>query len=1209
MNKSKLLKKSLAMLLAMLMVVAMIPLGASAAESALTELAAIHINGTTVTASGKTFKADITDPSAVKIFVDGLYHNETADILDTTGTAHDVRTEQTVDMDDYGDAGSTEYAITLRLTSEDKSNTADYTIQLKVVEDRTTTELNTVKIDKAADHAISASITAKIINVTAPLGYTNEASLVFTTKDGAQITAGGDMTDNGNGTWTLATVEDGDTVEVVSESGGNLTTYTVKVTEQPVITAIKFGAVSGSIDNTKDKEKISATLNPSVLHKPDTEYKCEAQQMAITFETFPGTTVKYGHVNTAGSSPVLDTTGVAYGAVTTLTSGKQYNLTSETTLGTADKDAYGDFLFAADAGIEVTCKGISKIYPLELKTETANVNLVSKVVVDNESTTISGLKITGNLQSGLQAADKVSVVVTAPYKATVTKGDGNAFTPARVEDKDGNDTYTLVATDPNAYTVGELKAGVVFVVTSQSGVQKQYELKMTATGDVDNTEITAFGLKIGGTVYQGTVNQSTRKIAVTVPYMTTDAALAAADVIVTTNPYVEAGNLEDKTDPSYTLAAKGASINLNAFTLRNNYSTKVYTGTATGTIWAVAKNGSAPATAYDITVTLENAKTGKVALNNLTVSSAKDWKSLNNDNTYAAVKKEVTNDSGKGNTATVKIAHSEYEKGVNLYIKTLDTTNGGVVFMANATGTAPNFNNGDYTVGAKPVGYLDSVKTAVSPVAPFVTVPAGGKNTDYLVVLPEVEARKELTNAGDGVLTDAAKYNLVIDDIGAKSGCTLTRVKVGDTTITSSFNTTLPYGLTVANGATTALNTDKLKGDNSHFLTIVNTTDIATFAKLYAADTALANANALNAAVTAGTVIGFTSNGDTNGDGEADAASKTNGKLVFERDENNKVNVYAWGGAGEALMEVKYFYVLSEDKLNIHQYPGNAGVTAMKYAAPNTEAKISSFKLAGATGTIVSQGNDNWTITVNVPYGTKLSSLVPTFTVSANATVFQGTDKVKSGETPLNFSNDVVLRVTSEDGNKTVTYTVKAVVSDEFSDVPATAWYHDNVMNAVAAGLMAGDANASTFRPTANITRAEFAATIMNLMSKRGTNAGNHVATTAPFLDVTEPGWVMNAVDYCKQNDIMAGGTDGNFRPSDKITRQEVATTIANALKLSGTPETPFKDINTAASWAVGPIGACQLAGIMNGDAGNFNPKANITRAEVASTVLNALNK
>lgn len=56
--------------------------------------------------------------------------------------------------------------------------------------------------------------------------------------------------------------------------------------------------------------------------------------------------------------------------------------------------------------------------------------------------------------------------------------------------------------------------------------------------------------------------------------------------------------------------------------------------------------------------------------------------------------------------------------------------------------------------------------------------------------------------------------------------------------------------------------------------------------------------------------------------------------------------------------------------------------------------------------------------------------------------------------------------------------------------------------------------------------------------------------------------------------------------------------------------KTKFKDENKMSTWAIDSIKKVSDAGIMNGDTnGNFNPKANITREEVAVIVANLLDK
>ena len=71
----------------------------------------------------------------------------------------------------------------------------------------------------------------------------------------------------------------------------------------------------------------------------------------------------------------------------------------------------------------------------------------------------------------------------------------------------------------------------------------------------------------------------------------------------------------------------------------------------------------------------------------------------------------------------------------------------------------------------------------------------------------------------------------------------------------------------------------------------------------------------------------------------------------------------------------------------------------------------------------------NTNITLTVPYGTDVSNLVATFTVSEGATVTVGNVIQQSGVTPNDFSKPVEYVVTAQDGITKKTYTITVVVA------------------------------------------------------------------------------------------------------------------------------------------------------------------------------------
>jgi major membrane immunogen (membrane-anchored lipoprotein) len=81
---------------------------------------------------------------------------------------------------------------------------------------------------------------------------------------------------------------------------------------------------------------------------------------------------------------------------------------------------------------------------------------------------------------------------------------------------------------------------------------------------------------------------------------------------------------------------------------------------------------------------------------------------------------------------------------------------------------------------------------------------------------------------------------------------------------------------------------------------------------------------------------------------------------------------------------------------------------------------------------------------------------------------------------------------------------------------------------------------------------------------------------------------------------IIAGSTDGSFKPNNTITRAEVAVMLCNALNLNIADKSyknPYKD--TSNHWAKNYISAVSKKGIMSGNNGKFRPNDRITVAEV----------
>lgn len=112
-------------------------------------------------------------------------------------------------------------------------------------------------------------------------------------------------------------------------------------------------------------------------------------------------------------------------------------------------------------------------------------------------------------------------------------------------------------------------------------------------------------------------------------------------------------------------------------------------------------------------------------------------------------------------------------------------------------------------------------------------------------------------------------------------------------------------------------------------------------------------------------------------------------------------------------------------------------------------------------------------------------------------------------------------------------------------------------------------------------------------------------AASNSFPDV--PSWVSPSVDYLMNKNVLTGMPDGTFSPNLEIDRGAAATIMARILNLpiDQSKKPSFDD--SQRHWAAPYIAAVEKAGVIKGDGnGNFNPSGKLTRAEMASMLVNA---
>lgn len=149
--------------------------------------------------------------------------------------------------------------------------------------------------------------------------------------------------------------------------------------------------------------------------------------------------------------------------------------------------------------------------------------------------------------------------------------------------------------------------------------------------------------------------------------------------------------------------------------------------------------------------------------------------------------------------------------------------------------------------------------------------------------------------------------------------------------------------------------------------------------------------------------------------------------------------------------------------------------------------------------------------------------------------------------------------------------------------------YDHSLMNGYPEGI---------FAPENSITRAEFATVMSKFME-----LGEDSAAADKFSDV-DGHWAKGYIGALYSREIVNGVSDIEFAPDANITRQEIATILARAFRLTEKSADVFADNDSIAEWASDFVYMTKAAGYMQGDENNnFNPIANATRAEVATII------
>lgn len=147
------------------------------------------------------------------------------------------------------------------------------------------------------------------------------------------------------------------------------------------------------------------------------------------------------------------------------------------------------------------------------------------------------------------------------------------------------------------------------------------------------------------------------------------------------------------------------------------------------------------------------------------------------------------------------------------------------------------------------------------------------------------------------------------------------------------------------------------------------------------------------------------------------------------------------------------------------------------------------------------------------------------------------------------------------------------------------------------------------FSPNQEITRAEFTSLLV-----RALNLDGSTQTANVFTDVKPGAWYEKEVLAAWEAGIVKG-SGGKFQPNEKLTREQMAVMLMNAVGASGKTEAAkdhnkFRDDSQISSWAKEAIYSAMEKGLIKGNASNnYLPKSHASRAEAAIILLRWLDQ
>ncbi|MFR8614368.1 MAG: S-layer homology domain-containing protein, partial [Hominilimicola sp.] len=264
-----------------------------------------------------------------------------------------------------------------------------------------------------------------------------------------------------------------------------------------------------------------------------------------------------------------------------------------------------------------------------------------------------------------------------------------------------------------------------------------------------------------------------------------------------------------------------------------------------------------------------------------------------------------------------------------------------------------------------------------------------------------------------------------------------------------------------------------------------------------------------------------------------------------------------------------------------------------------------------ANWTKSSGGNGGGNVHYTVSFETNGGNDIASKTVTKNSVIKEPESPIKAGFDFEGWYTDKGLKTKydfTEKVTKNFTLYAKWTEKDNgewknpFTDVKENDWFYDSVKYAYENDLMKGISN-TEFAPDSEVTRAMFVTVIYRMENEPQTGK-------CAFTDVESGSYYESAVAWANENGIVSGISEDCFAPNEPITREQMAAIIYRYAEFKGydittSSNTSYTDNDNISYYAKDAVIWAAEKSVMTGNTdGSFAPKANTTRAQVASVFM-----